>query len=219
MATGKRGARKSASNALPKEPSQAARDAANEAGTPLEPIGPGVEHEDHEGGLTDSLAKKGVRGAIEHEDDGSIARDENEPEGYRAPSVRERQTGMAAIPARGGMRGVRRRNLPDDASPAEIKAYEAGLAAAQGIEPGSKAIPVVATARGYYPAYNGRMRVEGEVFDYILGPKEEKLPSWVEDVSGTVESRKRGEPTVDLTPVTVHVQVSRTGGVSVINKG
>src|SRR5688572_24782982 len=40
-----------------------------------DPLGPSTEHEDHEGGVTDSLARKGVRGPIAH-----LAEGEVEPE-------------------------------------------------------------------------------------------------------------------------------------------
>jgi hypothetical protein len=147
-----------------------------------------VEHEDHEGGLTDSLARKGARAVIDHEEDGSVVQPEQEEGVIRAPSVRDRQALNAGAVAQGGMRGVRRRGLPDDASAKEIAAYEAGLAAARGIQPGSKEVPVVATRLGQYPA-DGRLRARGEAFVYIMGPKETELPSWMEDPTGKIPSR------------------------------
>src|SRR4051812_34775788 len=97
MATEKKGGRAKKADKGPAVPSAADRKAQAEQQVPIEAIGPGVEHEDHEGGITDSLAQKGVRAALPTAEEKEEQRKEDIKKGIvRAPSVRERQTGMAA---------------------------------------------------------------------------------------------------------------------------
>lgn len=212
MATAKKGAKKSA--ALPKEPSASDVEQAFEEGTPLEPIGPGVEHEDHEGGLSDSLAKKGVR-YIPNEEEREELGEEDEGV-YRSPSVRERQTGMRAAVVQGGVRAARQR-LTEDASKEEVQQFQAEQAERMGARPGAKGIPVVATRAGHYPAAGGRVRVPGEAFVYYLNENETKLPSWVRDPKGKVQSRRPGEANPDANPVSAVIEVRQGGDVRVRN--
>lgn len=198
-----------ARGAVPKAASKSAISAAAEEQVPLEVVGPGVEHEDHEGGMTDTLAKRGARAVIEHEETGEVVQpdDDGKPV-IRAPSVRERQTGMRAAVVQGGYRG-RPARLANDATPKEIAAYEAGLAEARGIKPGAKEVPVVANRVGQYPA-DGRLRARGEAFVYIMGKDEKELPSWMDDPTGAIPTRDLSairEPT----DVTVTLKVAKDG--------
>lgn len=172
-----------------KAPSASARKAAAEAQRPLEAAGPGVEHEDHEGGASDSLARKGVRAPLLTAEEREEA-DEEQESVIRAPSVRDRQAITQAILAEGGARVVR------DTVDRKGNTVVAPRGAAQVIaaRKGSKIVPVVATRLGQYPA-DGRLRAPGEAFDYVMSADEEKLPSWMSDPSGGVESRAEFEPT------------------------
>jgi hypothetical protein len=181
---------KEAAKNAPAPPSPAALKAAAEQQVPLEPRGPGVEHEDHEGGITDSLAKKGVRAPIPTAEEREEL-EAKQPDGFiRAPSVRDRQTGMGSLVAEGGFR----RGEP-----------------APG-EKGRKSIPVIALRLGQYPA-NGRLRAEGEAFIYVMGPDEKKLPSWMKDPTGAIETRGLNEPSGVVQPPIV-VEIPRPAGVS-----
>lgn len=156
-----------------------------------EPLGPSTEHEDHEGGKTDSLAKKGVR--MVPRENGQDEEQDEQAAVVRAPSVRERQLRRGA---QGG--NVR----PVDAV--------AALKAANNDED-SEVVRVVATGPGFY---GNKRRHRGDVFDYNLTKEEEGLlPSWVEAADGSLPSRKRGE-TVGVQPSTI-IEVHPTGGVSV----
>lgn len=204
MAPRKGSARKSAKSKGAGQPSAADRKAQAEAQVPIEPVGPGVEHEDHEGGITDSLARKGVRAPLPTAEERAKADRKDVSKGVvRSPSVRDRQTGMGSLVARGGARVLRDED-PENPAPR-------GAAATQAQEKGAKIIPVVATRLGQYPA-DGRLRAPGEAFDYVMGPKEEKLPSWMKDASGKVRSRSIDEtsPVFDVTPVAV-VTINRDG--------
>jgi hypothetical protein len=171
-----------------KEPSKADRTAQAEQQVPIEPVGPGVEHEDHEGGLTDSLAKKGVRAPLPTAEEKAEAT-KDETTIVRAPSVRERQTGIGASVARGGM--VR---LPREIDKDGNEIYgPIGAAQVQAAQPGARIIPVIALRLGQYPA-DGRLRAPGEAFDYVMNEQETKLPSWMRDARGTLESRGTDEP-------------------------
>lgn len=164
-----------------------------------DPLGPSTEHEDHEGGMTDSLAKKGVRGPIPHDEGGpggESGDEEIDPQvqQVRAPSVRERQL------RRGTGRGGYTRPLD-------------AVAALQAANKGEEAqiVRVVATGPGFY---GNKRRHRGDVFNYNLTEAEEGLlPSWVEAADGSVPSRQRGE-TVGVQPSTI-VEVHPTGGVSI----
>jgi hypothetical protein len=194
MTKAQHGARKSGAGVKPA--SQAALDAAAEAQTPLEPSGPGVEHEDHEGGETDSLARLGVRAPLQTAEEREEAEEDYESV-VRAPSVRERQTGLRAAVVQGGVGGIRgqrrgvrvtRTDLSESEQRKLAKEQDAADAKARGIKEGSVAVPVIATRLGYYPA-EGRLRAPGEAFEYILGPEEEELPSWMEDPTGKIPTR------------------------------
>lgn len=197
------------------QPTAADRKAQAEQATPLEPIGPGVEHEDHEGGLTDSLAKKGVRGALATTDELAEQRQEEIKEGIvRAPSVRERQTGMAAALAQGG--SVVQRDDVD--AKGEVVAAPRGAAAVLASRPGARIIPVIATRVGQYPA-DGRLRLPGEAFDYVMGEKETKLPSWMKDARGELESRASDEPSqLEPEPVVLEVKSTAGGGTTITRR-
>lgn len=204
MATKNAGAAKAPK--APKEPSAAARKAQAEQATPIEAIGPGVEHEDHEGGLTDSLAQKGVRAALPTAEEREEQREEDVKKGIvRAPSVRERQTGLGAVIARGG--AVAQRDEVDEKG--NVVAAPRGAHAVLAARPGARIVPVIATRLGQYPA-DGRLRAPGEAFDYAMGEKEEKLPSWMRDPTGAIESRASDEPS-QAAPESVLVEVKGTG--------
>lgn len=214
MAKSKKGAAPAAKKSTPKEsakaPSPADRKAQAEAQVPIEAVGPGVEHEDHEGGITDSLARKGVRAPLPTAEERAEADKEAAKDGVvRSPSVRERQTGLGSLIARGGAR-VLRDTVDEKGEP--VPAVR-GAAAIQAQEKGAKIVPVVATRLGQYPA-DGRLRAPGEAFDYVMGPKEEKLPSWMKDANGSLESRSPDEtsPTFDITPASV-ITVNKDGSV------
>jgi hypothetical protein len=155
------------------QPSAADRRAQAEASTPLEAIVAGGPHEDHEGGLTDSLVRTGARAPAPDSEELQEQRQADIKHGIvRAPSVRERQTALnAAILRQGG--AAPGRNLRS--APAK----------------GSRIVPVIATRLGQYPA-DGRLRAPGEAFDYVMGPDEEKLPSWMQDATGETESHDVG---------------------------
>jgi hypothetical protein len=160
-----------------------------------EPLGPGVEHEDHEGGETDSLARRGVRGPITPIDE----RDDKAKEAITgAPSVRERQT--APFANQGGARRAR----PDAVGTVE-KANAKDKA---------KKVVVIATRTGFYPA-DGRTRRRGDVFEYTMGPKETKLPSWMIARDGGYETRDAAETSdaFDNEPAAV-LEVSKRGEVT-----
>lgn len=203
-------AEKSATQKAPPEPSASARKAQIDAQQPIEPVGPGVEHEDHEGGMTDSLAKKGVRGPLPTaEEKEEAAKDEEDV--VRAPSVRERQTGLGALIARGGYRGVR--DTVD--AKGNVVPAQRGAAAAIAARKGSKIVPVVARSLGQYPA-DGRLRAPGEAFDYVMQDSEEKLPSWMEDPSGAIESRDPFEVIGGVAPTAlIEVRGASADNVSV----
>jgi hypothetical protein len=194
----KSSARKNSSKA--QVPSSADRKAQAELAHPPEAVGPGVEHEDHEGGATDSLAKKGVRGGFTSEDveEAKAIKDGN----VRALSVRERQTGLDQIIARGGAVTNRERDADGNLIPASAP------------KKGEKIVPVVATQLGYYPA-NGRLRAPGEAFDYVMSKDEKKLPSWMQDATGKLESREVGETTdAFLAGPAAIIEVGRDGSVA-----
>ena len=151
-----------------------------------EPLGPGTEHEDHEGGETDSLAKRGVRGPLK-------PAETPDEEVVRAPSIRERQLRRGT--GRGGY--VR----PDAVS---------ALKAANADEKEQEPVRVVAESQGFY---GNKRRHRGDVFLYTLSEGEEKLPSWVTAVDGKVESRRKGE-TMGVTESTI-IEVHRDGGATV----
>lgn len=206
MATKNAGAKKGAKGATAKEPSAAARKAAAEQQVPLEPVGPGTEHEDHEGGLTDSLAKKGVRAALPIAEEREEQAKEDAKDGIiRAPSVRERQTGLQAAVAHGG--AVAQRDELD--AKGNVIARPRGAAQVLAARPGARIIPVIATRLGHYPA-DGRLRAPGEAFDYVMSEKELKLPSWVKDPTRALESRQSDEPSA-LPAESVLVEVKGTG--------
>lgn len=85
------------------------------------------------------------------------------------------------------------------------------------------AVSVRAIRRGFYPA-DGRIRNPGEIFDYIPlkdadGNLEEKLPSWMQDVDGDMETRAVGEESGTL-PETTLIEVSGVKGDNVtVRKG
>lgn len=161
-----------------------------------EPLGPGVEHEDHEGGDSDSLTRRGVRGPITPIDE----RDDKAKAAVTgAPSVRERQTAPFAN------QGGARRGLRPDAVGAVERANAKDKA---------KKVVVIATRTGFYPA-DGRTRRRGDVFEYTMGPKEAKLPSWMIARDGGIETRDSAETseTFDNSPAAV-LEVSRTGEVT-----
>lgn len=162
-----------------------------------EPLGPGVEHEDHEGGETDSLARRGVRGPITPIDERS---DKAKAAVTGAPSVRERQT--APFAAQGGARRAATR--PD----------AVGVVERANAKDKAKKVVVIATRTGFYPA-DGRTRRRGDVFEYTMGPKETKLPSWMIARDGGYETREAAETsdTFDNSPAAV-LEVSRTGEVT-----
>jgi hypothetical protein len=194
----------------PAQPTDADRKKQAELATPLEGVGPGVEHEDHEGGITDSLARKGVRGPLPTAEEREEL-EADQPEGIRAPSVRDRQTGMSAAIARGGNP---QRGRPEVDKDGNRVATPRGAAAILAARPGARIIPVVATRLGQYPA-DGRLRAPGEAFDYVMGEKEEKLPSWMQDARGELESREVDEtsPQFDETPAAV-ITVGKDGSVT-----
>lgn len=161
-----------------------------------EPLGPGVEHEDHEGGDSDSLARRGVRGPITPIDE----RDEKAKAAVTgAPSVRERQT--APFANQGGARRALRPDAVDAVAKENAK------------EKANKVI-VIATRTGFYPA-DGRVRRRGDVFEYTLGKNEKKLPSWMIARDGGYETRDSAETSeaFDNSPAAV-LEVSRTGEVT-----
>lgn len=164
-----------------------------------EPLGPSTEHEDHEGGVTDSLTKKGVRGPIAHiaegEDPDADEDVDLEAQVVRAPSVRERQLRRGT-----GQGGYVR---PLDAVSA--------LKAANAAEDDQEVVRVVAEAPGFY---RNKRRHRGDVFDYVLTDAEEGLlPSWVTAQDGSVESRRKGE--VIGAPRSTIIEVHPTGGATV----
>lgn len=214
MAPKKGSARKSAPKAGKgaSQPSSADRKAQAEAQVPIEAVGPGVEHEDHEGGITDSLAQKGVRAPLPTAKERAEADKKAKKDGVvRSPSVRERQTGLGALIARGGS-VAQRAVLDDEGNPVKDQPPR-GAAAIQAAQKGAKIVPVVATRLGQYPA-DGRLRAPGEAFDYVMGAKEEKLPSWMKDATGKLDSRSVDEtsPTFDVTPAAV-ITVNKDGSV------
>jgi hypothetical protein len=159
-----------------------------------DPLGPGVEHEDHEGGETDSLARRGVRGPITPDRD-KAAKQKKAPTG--APSVRERQT--APFATQGGARRAR----PDAVSVVENKNKK------------ETKVVVIATRQGFYPA-DGRLRRRGDVFEYTMLPGDGgKLPSWMIAREGGVETRAAGETSdaFDNEPAAT-LQVSKRGEVT-----
>lgn len=158
-----------------------------------EPLGPGVEHEDHEGGDTDSLARRGARAPITPIDE----RDDKEKAALTgAPSVRERQT--APFATQGGARRAR----PDAVGAVEKKSDK------------PKTVVVIATRTGFYPA-DGRTRRRGDVFEYTLGKDEKKLPSWMIARDGSMETRDAAETSdaFDNEPAAV-LEVSKRGEVT-----
>lgn len=77
-----------------------------------------------------------------------------------------------------------------------------------------RTVQVRAIRRGQYPA-DGRIRNPGDLFDYVLlkdrkGKLEEKLPSWMVSVDGSLESREQGEPSAEPEEATV-IEVRGTG--------
>jgi hypothetical protein len=186
--------------------------AAAEAQTPLEPIGPGVEHEDHEGGATDSLARKGVRGSITPEEIEEADEELKKSGAIRGASVRERQILNAGVLRQGGMAGIDRGETDEEGK--VVRAPLRGAMATQAAKKGSKTVMVKATAIGHYPA-DGRLRVPGEVFPYVLTEAEKgKLPSWVEPVGSAskLEKRERGEPSGAITaPLIVEIAGAPAG--------
>lgn len=161
-----------------------------------EPLGPGVEHEDHEGGDTDSLARRGVRGPITPIDE----RDDKAKAALTgAPSVRERQTAPFANQG-GAVRALRADAV--GAVEKDAKAEEANK------------VIVIATRTGFYPA-DGRTRRRGDVFEYTLGKNEKKLPSWMIARDGGMETRDAAETSdaFDNEPAAV-LEVSKRGEVT-----
>lgn len=156
-----------------------------------EPLGPSAEHEDHEGGLTDSLSKKGVRGPIPTAEEREESDEDEQVQVVRAPSVRERQLRRA----RGGA-----------ARPDAVSALKA-----LNEEEDGELVRVVATGEGFY---GNKRRHRGDVFDYRMGPDEEKLPMWVTSADGSVESRRKGEVPAG-SQTSTFIEVHPTGGVSV----
>lgn len=73
----------------------------------------------------------------------------------------------------------------------------------------SRTVQVRAKSRGFYPA-DGRIRNEGDVFDYVLNKDEEtdeveeELPSWMEDVDGKVKTRSLNAKRVEK-PLVIEV--------------
>lgn len=208
-AAAKKSSRTAEKSNVAKEPSAGARKAQVDAQRPIEPVGPGVEHEDHEGGETDSLAKKGVRGPLLTQEEKDEAAKKEDV--VRAPSVRERQTGLGALVARGGARVLR--DTVD--AKGNVVPAQRGAAAAIAARKGSKIVPVVARSLGQYPA-DGRLRAPGEAFDYVMQANEEKLPSWMEDPSGAIESRDPFEVIGGVAPTAlIEVRGASADNVSV----
>lgn len=197
--------------------------AAAEEQTPLEPIGPGVEHEDHEGGATDSLARKGVRGSVTPEEIEEADEAIRKAGAIRGPSVRDRQAITAAAIRQGGMGAIDRGETDEEGN--VTRAPVRGAMAAQAAKKGAKVLMVKAVEVGHYPA-DGRLRAPGEVFPYVYTPEEQaklgKLPSWVEPVgsASSLERRSRDDLSTDINaPLVIEVQGAGTGASARVRHG
>jgi hypothetical protein len=99
-------------------------------------------------------------------------------------------------------------------------AKKEAAAAKKAAEEAERTVRVRAVRTGFYPA-DGRLRNPGDEFDYVLhkrddGTVEEKLPSWVEDIEGDMESRTPGEPS-GLLPKSTLVEI-KDGQAAVVKR-
>ena len=96
-------------------------------------------------------------------------------------------------------------------------------AAQQAKENAANTVKVRAVRRGFYPAA-GQIRNPGDVFDYVPvkgpdGELEAKLPSWMVDVEGEMESRAPGEES-GMLPASTFIEISGAKGEDVtVRKG
>jgi hypothetical protein len=105
---------------------------------------------------------------------------------------------------------------------AEALKAQARVAEAKRKDEEKRSVRVRAIRRGQYPA-DGRIRNPGDVFDYVLlkdkkGKLEEKLPSWMVDVAGKIESREPGEQ-ANPEPEPLVLEVRGTGANATVTQG